>query len=87
MISIKHISSDKVSKIYNGKIEVVSFVIDPGWKITIGVKFKINSRNQTFFVVSLISSSIPYINGIQLAKFVIFLDRTLSNILICDLSL
>ena len=34
----------KVWKIYNGKIEVISFVIESGRKMTIGVKFEVNVK-------------------------------------------
>ena len=33
----------KVRKIYNGKIEVFSFVIKSGRKLTIGVNFEVNA--------------------------------------------
>ena len=34
----------KVWKIYNGKVEAVSFVIKSGKKLTIGVKFMVNIK-------------------------------------------
>lgn len=48
--------------------------------MTIG--FKLYSRNETVTVAYFISSSIRYINGIQLSTFGFFIDRTSSNTLI-----
>jgi len=48
--------------------------------MTIG--FKLYSRNETVTVAYFISSSIRYINGIQLSMFGFFIDRTSSNTLI-----
>jgi hypothetical protein len=36
----------KVRKIYNVKIEVFSFVIKSGRKLTIGVNFEVNASNE-----------------------------------------
>ena len=53
----------KVWKTYNSKIEVVSFVIMSGWKLTTGIKFEVNVKKwgrRRCFVVSFISSSSIY---------------------------
>jgi hypothetical protein len=50
----------KVWKIYNGKIEVVSFIIKPDRKLTIGVKLEVNIKKWgrgNCFCSSFISSS------------------------------
>ena len=70
-----------MSKIYSGKIEVVSFVIKYGREFTIGGKFNVMSRNEAVeavSVVSVISSCLVCINGLQLAKLELLIDRTSS---------
>jgi hypothetical protein len=59
---LKKKNKEKMCKIYDCKIEVVSFVI----KLAIFVKFEVNVKHETDEVVSAVSfvSSLWYINGI-----------------------
>ena len=41
-IKTPYVVAVKMWKIYNAKIEVVSFVIETGRKMTIGVEFEVN---------------------------------------------
>jgi hypothetical protein len=57
------------------KIDVFSFVIESGRKMTIGV-ISPNEKQKSGSVLSIISSYFGYSNGIQLAKFGLLIDRT-----------
>lgn len=63
------------------KIYVFSLVIQSGRKMTIGVKFEVwislNEEEKTDCVDCIIARDLMYINGIQLAKCGLLIDRTL----------
>ena len=69
-------------KIYNNNIEVVSFVIGFGSNRTIVVKFEVNvkkcGRGNSFCSLFVFQDIWGYINGIQIAKFGLLIERTSS---------
>ena len=65
----------KIQCIYNGIIKVVFFVI----KMIIGVYAREMARNQDDELASFISGFLGYINRINLAIFVLLIDKASST--------
>ena len=66
---------------YNCQIEVVSFVIEVGRMLTIGLKFEVDVKNSgrgSCYCYFLYLKSFGYVPGIQLAKLGLTIDRTSS---------
>lgn len=66
-------------KMYNGKFEVVSVVIESRRNMTIDVKFEANVMKCSICSYFGCSKSLTYINGIPLAKLGCLIDKALST--------